>query len=55
MPQLTDAKLRGALARAQSRYADTLDAEQTKLDAHPTWSALPQSKQAALEQGPVIL
>lgn len=42
--------LRGALTRAQGRYAATLDAEQAKLDAHPTWSALPQSKQAALLQ-----
>ncbi len=42
--------LRGALTQAQGRYVTTLDAEQAKLDAHPTWSALPQSKQAALLQ-----
>ncbi|MBK1644342.1 hypothetical protein CKO25_06665 [Thiocapsa imhoffii] len=42
--------LRGALAQAQGRYAATLAAEQAKLNAHPTWSALSSAKQAALLQ-----
>ncbi len=42
--------LRGALTQAQGRYAAALDAQQAKLDAHPTWSALPRSKQSALLQ-----